>query len=156
MVGIESPLEMIETKSLSELVRTKSPLETVGTESPLELVGTESPLELVRTESPLEMCSVLRVANRRVGQSDVLGEISLLTPRLPWRTLRFIIRCLRYHAHVTGDGRATSIADYKASRGFQSGLEKMGQVTYDFGYWVALERFWAKYPNSSVGEDPFA
>ncbi|RRT62547.1 hypothetical protein B296_00026842 [Ensete ventricosum] len=87
---------MIETKSLSELVRTKSTLETVGTESPLELVRTESPLELVRTKSPLEMCSVLRV-----------GEISLLTPRLPWRTLRFIIRHSRYHAHVTGDGRAT-------------------------------------------------
>ncbi|RRT66621.1 hypothetical protein B296_00000356 [Ensete ventricosum] len=34
-------------------------------------------------------------------------------------------------------------------------LEKMGQVTYEFGYRIALEHFRAKYPDSSVKEDPF-
>ncbi|RWW63255.1 hypothetical protein BHE74_00029582 [Ensete ventricosum] len=29
------------------------------------------------------------------------------------------------------------IIDYKKSRGFQSGMEKMGQVTYEFGYRVS-------------------
>ncbi|RWV93591.1 hypothetical protein GW17_00043952 [Ensete ventricosum] len=44
---------------------------------------------------------------------------------------------------------------YKASSGFQVELEKMGQVTYEFRYWAVLERFQAKYPDSSVKEDPF-
>ncbi|RZR82615.1 hypothetical protein BHM03_00009067 [Ensete ventricosum] len=34
-------------------------------------------------------------------------------------------------------------------------LEKMGQVTYEFGYRVALEHFHTKYPDLSVEEDPF-
>ncbi|RWW46673.1 hypothetical protein BHE74_00047387, partial [Ensete ventricosum] len=48
-----------------------------------------------------------------------------------------------------------AIVDYKKSRGFQSELEKMGQVIYEFGYWVALKHFQMKYPNSLVEEDPF-
>ncbi|RWW00183.1 hypothetical protein BHE74_00029214 [Ensete ventricosum] len=36
---------------------------------------------------------------------------------------------------------AKAIASYKESRGFQLGLKMMGQVTYEFGYRVALERF---------------
>ncbi|RZR72126.1 hypothetical protein BHM03_00010436 [Ensete ventricosum] len=47
------------------------------------------------------------------------------------------------------------IIDYKKSRGFQSGMEKMGQVTYEFGYRVLLERFWAKYLDLSIEENPF-
>ncbi|RRT71582.1 hypothetical protein B296_00027438 [Ensete ventricosum] len=30
------------------------------------------------------------------------------------------------------------VASYKASRGFESGLENMGRVNYEFGYQVAL------------------
>ncbi|RRT56662.1 hypothetical protein B296_00046045, partial [Ensete ventricosum] len=48
-----------------------------------------------------------------------------------------------------------AIVDYKKSRGFQSELEKMGQVIYEFGYWVALKHFQMKYPNSLVEEDPY-
>ncbi|RWV83673.1 hypothetical protein GW17_00054686 [Ensete ventricosum] len=48
-----------------------------------------------------------------------------------------------------------AIIDYKKSRGFQSGMEKMGQVTYEFGYRVSLERFWAKYLDLSIEENPF-
>ncbi|RWW67201.1 hypothetical protein BHE74_00025371 [Ensete ventricosum] len=33
-----------------------------------------------------------------------------------------------------------AVATYKVSRGFESGLEKMGRVSYEFGYRVALER----------------
>ncbi|RRT50229.1 hypothetical protein B296_00042892 [Ensete ventricosum] len=48
-----------------------------------------------------------------------------------------------------------AIIDYKKSQGFQSGMEKMGQVTYEFGYRVSLERFWAKYLDLSIEENPF-
>ncbi|RRT79537.1 hypothetical protein B296_00025160 [Ensete ventricosum] len=51
---------------------------------------------------------------------------------------------------------AKAIANYKRSHGFQSRLEKIGQVTYEFGYWVVQKHFWAKYPNLSLEEDPFA
>ncbi|RRT69328.1 hypothetical protein B296_00024533 [Ensete ventricosum] len=49
-----------------------------------------------------------------------------------------------------------AITQYKASQGFESGLVKMGQVSYEFGYRVAVERFRAKYLNSTVEENLFA
>ncbi|RWW84295.1 hypothetical protein BHE74_00007112 [Ensete ventricosum] len=49
-----------------------------------------------------------------------------------------------------------AVATYKASRGFKSGLEKMGMVSYEFGYRVALERLWGKQPEIMIEQDPFA
>ncbi|RWW48016.1 hypothetical protein BHE74_00045959 [Ensete ventricosum] len=49
-----------------------------------------------------------------------------------------------------------AITQYKASQGFESGLVKMGRVSYEFGYRVAVERFRAKYLNSAVEENLFA
>ncbi|RRT48710.1 hypothetical protein B296_00052897 [Ensete ventricosum] len=49
-----------------------------------------------------------------------------------------------------------AVVKYKVSQGFQSRLEKMGQMTYEFSYRVALERFQAKYLESSIEDDPFA
>ncbi|RZR91639.1 hypothetical protein BHM03_00019795 [Ensete ventricosum] len=49
-----------------------------------------------------------------------------------------------------------AVATYKASRGFKSGLEKMGMVSYEFGYRVALERLWEKQPEIMIEQDPFA
>ncbi|RWV77579.1 hypothetical protein GW17_00061566 [Ensete ventricosum] len=37
------------------------------------------------------------------------------------------------------------VAAYKASRGFESSLEKMGCISYEFRYRVALEHFWGEY-----------
>ncbi|CAL9056499.1 unnamed protein product [Musa banksii] len=48
-----------------------------------------------------------------------------------------------------------AIAEYKESRGFQLGLQRTGQVTYEFGYRVALARFSARYPDLEIEEDPF-
>ncbi|RRT70169.1 hypothetical protein B296_00031977 [Ensete ventricosum] len=47
------------------------------------------------------------------------------------------------------------VAAYKASRGFESGLEKMGWVSNKFGYRVALERLRRKHPKIEVEQDPF-
>ncbi|RRT69108.1 hypothetical protein B296_00026524 [Ensete ventricosum] len=49
-----------------------------------------------------------------------------------------------------------AVAAYKASRGFESGLEKMGRVSYEFGYRVALERLRRKYSKITIEQDPFA
>ncbi|RRT47267.1 hypothetical protein B296_00053845 [Ensete ventricosum] len=49
-----------------------------------------------------------------------------------------------------------AVATYKASREFESDLEKMGRVSYEFGYRVALERLRGKHPDITIERDPFA
>ncbi|RRT75214.1 hypothetical protein B296_00011426 [Ensete ventricosum] len=44
---------------------------------------------------------------------------------------------------------------YKESTGFKEGLKQMGQVTYEYGYRVALARFRTLHLDSKVEEDPF-
>ncbi|RRT70293.1 hypothetical protein B296_00029265 [Ensete ventricosum] len=51
---------------------------------------------------------------------------------------------------------AKAITEYKMSRGFELDMERIGRVTYEFGYRVALKLFKAKYPNLFVKEDRFA
>ncbi|RRT83807.1 hypothetical protein B296_00008345 [Ensete ventricosum] len=48
-----------------------------------------------------------------------------------------------------------AVVQYKESVGFKEGLKRMGRVTYEYGYRVALARFHAQHPNSEVEEDPF-
>ncbi|RZS19407.1 hypothetical protein BHM03_00051796, partial [Ensete ventricosum] len=48
-----------------------------------------------------------------------------------------------------------AIDRYKESTGFKEGLKRMGWVTYEYGYRVALARFHALHPDSEVEEDPF-
>ncbi|RZS23539.1 hypothetical protein BHM03_00056490 [Ensete ventricosum] len=44
---------------------------------------------------------------------------------------------------------------YKESADFKEGLKRMGRVTYEYGYRVALARFHALHAGSEVEEDPF-
>ncbi|RRT66549.1 hypothetical protein B296_00012318, partial [Ensete ventricosum] len=44
---------------------------------------------------------------------------------------------------------------YKELAGFKEGLKRMGRVTYEYGYQVALSCFHALHPDSAVEEDPF-
>ncbi|RZR71911.1 hypothetical protein BHM03_00008684 [Ensete ventricosum] len=48
-----------------------------------------------------------------------------------------------------------AVAAYKASQGFESSLEKMGRVSYEFGYRVALERLRGKHLDIMIELDPF-
>ncbi|RZR98383.1 hypothetical protein BHM03_00027721 [Ensete ventricosum] len=47
------------------------------------------------------------------------------------------------------------IADYKQSVGFRWGLRQMGQLSYEYGYRVALVGFQARYPDLEVDINPF-
>ncbi|RRT32153.1 hypothetical protein B296_00054434 [Ensete ventricosum] len=47
------------------------------------------------------------------------------------------------------------VAQYNKSLGFKEGLKRMGRVTYEYGYWVALARFRVRHPDADVEEDPF-
>ncbi|RRT48318.1 hypothetical protein B296_00048282 [Ensete ventricosum] len=48
------------------------------------------------------------------------------------------------------------VTAYKASRGFELGLEKMGRVNYEFGYRVALEQLRGKHLEIAIEQDPIA
>ncbi|RRT50059.1 hypothetical protein B296_00040613 [Ensete ventricosum] len=48
-----------------------------------------------------------------------------------------------------------SITDYKQSVRFGWGLRWIGQVSYEYGYRVALARFQARYPDLEVDNKPF-
>ncbi|RWW53488.1 hypothetical protein BHE74_00040014 [Ensete ventricosum] len=48
-----------------------------------------------------------------------------------------------------------AVATYKASRGFESGLEKMGRVSYEFRYRMVLKRLQGKHPEIMIEQDPF-
>ncbi|RWW36367.1 hypothetical protein BHE74_00058611 [Ensete ventricosum] len=48
-----------------------------------------------------------------------------------------------------------SVVQYKESLGFKEGLKRMGRVTYEYGYRVALARFRARHLDADVEEDPF-
>ncbi|RZS00497.1 hypothetical protein BHM03_00030203 [Ensete ventricosum] len=48
-----------------------------------------------------------------------------------------------------------TVVQYKESLEFKKGLKRMGRVTYEYGYQVALARFHARHPDAEVEEDPF-
>ncbi|RWW70926.1 hypothetical protein BHE74_00021368 [Ensete ventricosum] len=48
-----------------------------------------------------------------------------------------------------------SVAQYKESLGFKEGLKRMGRVTYEYGYRMALARFRAQHLDTDIEEDPF-
>ncbi|RRT68962.1 hypothetical protein B296_00026183 [Ensete ventricosum] len=48
-----------------------------------------------------------------------------------------------------------AIDNYKKLRGFEMGLVRMGRVSLEYGYQLALVRFRARYPDLEVEEDPF-
>ncbi|RZS26825.1 hypothetical protein BHM03_00060224 [Ensete ventricosum] len=48
-----------------------------------------------------------------------------------------------------------SIVQYKESLGFKEGLKRMGRVTYEYEYRVALAHFPARNLDAEVEEDPF-
>ncbi|RZS27812.1 hypothetical protein BHM03_00061337 [Ensete ventricosum] len=48
-----------------------------------------------------------------------------------------------------------TIVEYKESLEFKEGLKRMGRVTYEYRYRVALARLHTRYPDAEVEEDPF-
>ena len=49
-----------------------------------------------------------------------------------------------------------AIEAYKKSENFELGLTRMGRVSYEYGYRIALGRFGSCPPGSEVERDPFA
>ncbi|RWW51122.1 hypothetical protein BHE74_00042560 [Ensete ventricosum] len=51
--------------------------------------------------------------------------------------------------------RAELPSKRSSNLGFKEGLKRMGRVTYEYEYRVALTRFHARHPYAEVEEDPF-
>ncbi|RWV80433.1 hypothetical protein GW17_00058299 [Ensete ventricosum] len=115
-------------------------------ESEIEKMRTKmESLRSQRRELELEV-GLLRSSldGARNDRARLEGDVLSLT-----ETITFL------EAKLKAEGQK-AVATYKASREFESGLEKMGRVSYEFGYRVALERLRGKHPDIIIERDPFA
>ncbi|RZR97419.1 hypothetical protein BHM03_00026598 [Ensete ventricosum] len=62
---------------------------------------------------------------------------------------------MRENENLKTELPSKSVADYKQSVGFKWGQQRMGQVSYEYEYRVALAHFQARYPDLEVDSDPF-
>ncbi|RZR80603.1 hypothetical protein BHM03_00006657 [Ensete ventricosum] len=66
-----------------------------------------------------------------------------------------LLSLMRDNEALKAELPSKSIVDYKQSVGFEWGLRRMGQVSYEYGYRVTMARFQARYPTLKVDIDPF-
>ncbi|RZS23258.1 hypothetical protein BHM03_00056157 [Ensete ventricosum] len=66
-----------------------------------------------------------------------------------------LLKLMRENESLKAELPGKSVANYKQSVGFGWGLRRMRQVSYEFGYRIALARFQARYPDLEVDSDPF-
>ncbi|RZS27309.1 hypothetical protein BHM03_00060764, partial [Ensete ventricosum] len=66
-----------------------------------------------------------------------------------------LLQSMKDLEHARAELPVTAVAEYKGSLGFKEGLKRMGRVTYEYGYRVALARFRARHPDANIEEDPF-
>ncbi|RRT39038.1 hypothetical protein B296_00056861, partial [Ensete ventricosum] len=66
-----------------------------------------------------------------------------------------LLKLMRENESLKAELPGRSVANYKQSVEFGWGLRRMGQVSYKYGYRVALAHFQARYPDLEVDSDPF-
>ncbi|KAJ8470140.1 hypothetical protein OPV22_024483 [Ensete ventricosum] len=66
-----------------------------------------------------------------------------------------LLQAMKDLEHARADLPGEAVAQYKGSLGFKEGLKRMGRVTYEYGYRVALARFRVRYPDADIEDDPF-
>ncbi|RWW35534.1 hypothetical protein BHE74_00059531 [Ensete ventricosum] len=67
-----------------------------------------------------------------------------------------LLKLMRENESLKAELSGKSISNYKQSIGFGWGLRRIGQVSYKYGYRVALARFQAWYPDLEIDNDPFS
>ncbi|RWV77458.1 hypothetical protein BHE74_00039183, partial [Ensete ventricosum] len=66
-----------------------------------------------------------------------------------------LLTLMRENETLKAELPSKSVADYKQSVGFEWGLRRMGQISYEYGYQVALACFKARHLDLEVDNDPF-
>ncbi|RRT43818.1 hypothetical protein B296_00027201 [Ensete ventricosum] len=87
-----------------------------------------------------------------------LAKIQRLLKEARVRTRKMddeLLQAVKALENVQAELPRQAVDRYKESAGFKEGLKRMGRITYEYGYWVALTRFHALHPDSEVEEDPF-
>ncbi|RWW02472.1 hypothetical protein GW17_00034421, partial [Ensete ventricosum] len=87
-----------------------------------------------------------------------LAEIQMLLKEARVRARKMddeLLQAVKALENALAELPRQAVDRYKESIGFKEGLKRMGRVTYEYGYRVALSRFHALHPDSEVKEDPF-
>ncbi|RRT40813.1 hypothetical protein B296_00050606 [Ensete ventricosum] len=66
-----------------------------------------------------------------------------------------LLKLMKENESLKAELLGRSVVNYKKSVGFGWGLRQMGQVSYEYGYRVALAHFQARYFDLEVDSDPF-
>ncbi|RWV81235.1 hypothetical protein GW17_00057366 [Ensete ventricosum] len=69
--------------------------------------------------------------------------------------LSLIEAIMFFKAELKAEGPKVVVA-YKASRGFESGLEKMERVSYEFRYRMTLKQLRGTHPEITIERDPYS
>ncbi|RRT78872.1 hypothetical protein B296_00001669 [Ensete ventricosum] len=72
-----------------------------------------------------------------------------------WKSDDDLLKMMKENEAIKIELPSKCIVDYKQSIRFGWGLRQMGQVSYEYGYRVALAHFQAWHPNIEVDIDPF-
>ncbi|RRT32019.1 hypothetical protein B296_00048606 [Ensete ventricosum] len=120
-----------------------------GVREELEKIKGEKAEELLRREASEKELQAVR---GHLGDAQqLLKEARTRARRMDDELLQAVKDLESTRAELPGQ----AIARYKGSLCFKEGLKRMGRVTYEYGYRVALARFRARYPNADVEEDMF-
>ncbi|RZS28270.1 hypothetical protein BHM03_00061843, partial [Ensete ventricosum] len=106
----------------------------------LEKIKGEKAEELLRCKASEKELEAIR---GHLGDAQQLLKEARTRARRMDDELLQVVKDLE-HARAELPGQA--VAQYKGSLGFKEGLKRMGRVTYEYGYRVALARFRARYP----------
>ncbi|RWW44304.1 hypothetical protein BHE74_00049945 [Ensete ventricosum] len=131
------PKEVVEAEERESVLREE-----------LEKVKGEKAKELLRREASEKELLAVR---GHLGDQQLLKEARTRARRMDDELLQAVKDLESTRAELPGQ----AVARNKGSLGFKEGLKRMGRVTYEYGYQVALARFRARYPDANIEEDPF-
>ncbi|RRT45598.1 hypothetical protein B296_00020382 [Ensete ventricosum] len=100
-----------------------------------------------------ELREELEKTKRERGEELLKCEAS--EKELAWKMDDELLQAMKDLESARAELPRQPTVQYKESLGFKEGLKRMGRVTYEYGYRVALASFCARHPNVDVEEDPF-
>ncbi|KAJ8501145.1 hypothetical protein OPV22_011697 [Ensete ventricosum] len=117
-----------------------------------------------RLREELEKIKAEELLRREASEKELqaiwghLGDAQQLLKEAQARARRMddeLLQAVKDLEHARAELPGQPVAQYKGSLGFKEGLKRMGRVTYEYGYRVALARFHARYLDADIEEDPF-
>ncbi|RWW11843.1 hypothetical protein GW17_00024521, partial [Ensete ventricosum] len=148
------PSEVLMARATKEIVLSKGGPEAVA-EAEERASRLREELEKLKGERAEELLRREALEKELRGH---LGDAQQLLKEARARARRMddeLLQAVKDLEHARAELPGQAVAQYKGSLGFKEGLKRMGRVTYEYGYRVALARFRARYPDADIEEDPF-